>query len=31
VSGHAAAAPPSGVMNERRFIFALIRSPCRHG
>ena len=24
-SGHAAAAPPSSVMNSRRFIFAVIR------
>ena len=26
-SGHAAAAPPSSVINSRRFIFAVIRSP----
>jgi hypothetical protein len=26
---HSAAVPPSGVMNSRRFIFALIRSPRR--
>src|SRR5262245_29976228 len=26
-SGHAAAAPPSSVMNARRFMFALIRAP----
>src|SRR4030095_8537854 len=30
-SGHAAAAPPSSVMNVRRFIFVLIRSPRRRG
>ena len=30
-SGHAAAAPPSSVMNSRRFILALIRSPRRRG
>src|SRR5215831_8678718 len=30
VSGHAAA-PPSSVMNARRFIFAVIRSPRRRG
>jgi uncharacterized protein YchJ len=24
-SGHAAAAPPRSVMNERRFVFAVIR------
>jgi hypothetical protein len=29
--GHATAAPPSSVMNSRRFIFALIRSPRRRG
>jgi hypothetical protein len=28
-SGHAAAAPPSSVMNARRFIAAIIRSPRR--
>src|SRR5262249_19983460 len=28
-SGHAAAAPPMSVMNSRRFIFAVIRSPRR--
>src|SRR5215469_7081109 len=27
---HSAAAPPSSVMNARRLIFAVIRSPRRH-
>src|SRR5215510_3165564 len=30
-SGHAAAPPPSNVMNSRRFIFRLIQSPRRRG
>ena len=30
-SGHAAAAPPTSVMNVRRFIFAITRSPRRRG
>jgi len=29
ISGQAAAAPPMSVMNSRRFMFALIRSPRR--
>src|SRR5262245_51370111 len=30
-SGHAATVPPSSVMNSRRLIFGLIRSPRRRG
>src|SRR5262249_31722893 len=30
-SGHVAAAPPSSVMNSRRFILPLTRSPHRRG
>src|SRR5262249_61607136 len=30
-SGHATAAPPRSVMNSRRFIFTITRSPRRRG